>query len=55
MQTVIDWVLAHQLILSGLIVAVLDFIFAIIPTLQGNGILHSLYMLVKNITAKNDL
>jgi len=40
MSVIIAWVMAHQLILVGAIVAVMDLIFALVPSWESNGVLH---------------
>ncbi len=52
MQTVIDFVLGHQVVLAGMIVAILDLLFALIPGIKSNGILHAAYNFVKGIVSK---
>lgn len=47
MQAILDFITAHQAILAGFGVAVLDLIFALIPGVQSNGFLHWLYNLLK--------
>jgi len=49
MQSIIDFILAHQAIFAALVVAVLDFVFAVSPSLSGNGILHSVYVFFQNL------
>lgn len=50
-QSAVAWVTAHQAIIFMLIVAVLDFIFALNPKWESNGALHFLYVLAKGKTA----
>lgn len=38
-----DWIIAHAALVTGLVVALLDFAFAISPGLEANGILHAIY------------
>jgi len=52
MQGVIDFILANQLVLAGLLVAVLDLLFALNSKWKSNGILHSLYVFAKGIIEK---
>ena len=42
--TVMAWVIEHQVIIGGLLVAVLDFIFSINPEWKANSILHAVYL-----------
>lgn len=44
-----NWLLAHQYVLAGAVVAVLDLVFALVPSLEGNGVLHALYLWVKKL------
>jgi hypothetical protein len=46
---VVNWLIAHQLVLGGFIIAILDFIFALKPDWESNGILHSIYIFIKNL------
>lgn len=43
MANMVQWVVAHQGLVAGLGVAVLDLIFALVPSVQSNGILHWAY------------
>lgn len=49
MQVVINWILAHSVILASLGVAVLDLLFALSPNLEANGILHAIYLQLKKL------
>ena len=42
-QSIINWMTTNQVLVGALIVAVLDFIFAINPNWKANGILHFIY------------
>lgn len=42
-----DWIIAHQAIVAGLVVAILDFGFAISPGLAANGLIHGIYNWLK--------
>lgn len=44
LQIVVSWIMAHQVLMAALAVAVLDFLFAIVPSLQSNGVLHAIYL-----------
>lgn len=48
-MSVINWFIEHQLILGGLIIAVLDLVMAISPNLESNGIFHAIYSFFKNL------
>ncbi len=52
MQSVIDFIMAHSVVMAGALVAILDFLFAIIPSIKGNGILDSIYKFLKNLVSK---
>lgn len=47
MQVIIDWILAHAVVLTILAVALLDFIFALVPSWESNGIVHFIYLWLK--------
>lgn len=49
MQAFIDFILNHQAVLGAIAIAVLDLAFALSPGLQGNGILHSIYVFFQNL------
>lgn len=40
MQAVLSWLMAHEAVLAGVVVAVVDLLFAISPASQSNGILQ---------------
>ena len=42
-QSVIAFLLAHRALEAGLVVAVLDLLFAVYPGVKANGILHFVY------------
>lgn len=44
MQAIISWLMAHQSVLYGARVALLDFLFAMVPSWKSNGLLHWLYL-----------
>ncbi len=54
MQSVIDFIMAHTVVMAGVLVGVLDFIFAMNKSLEANGILHSIYVFLKNLVTKKD-
>jgi hypothetical protein len=46
-MSVIQFFQEHQVVAVGLCIALLDFLFALNPKWESNGILHALYVLVK--------
>jgi hypothetical protein len=52
MQQVIQWVVGHQAIVGSLVVGILDFIFAIIPSIDSNGVLHFIYLQAKKLVGQ---
>lgn len=42
-----DFILAHAAVLSALLVAIIDFGFAVSPGLASNGLLHGIYVWLK--------
>ncbi len=40
----VAWIVAHQAVCSGLLVAVLDLVFAVSPAASGSGLLHQAYV-----------
>lgn len=42
-----SWVVAHQGAVAALAVAVIDLLFAINPSLSGNGILHQILVIAQ--------
>lgn len=48
------WILEHQVVVVGAVVAMLDLVFALVPRLSGNGILHQLYVWLKKLIPKKD-
>ena len=53
MQHIIDFILANKVILAALAVAILDLAFALNQKLDGNGILHQIYLTAKKIAGKD--
>ena len=43
MAGIIQWIIANQALCAGVAVAVIDLIWALVPSLKSNGILHSVY------------
>lgn len=52
MDSIIQFVTGHEVILAGLIVAVLDLVIALNPKAESNGLLHGIYVFCKNIVSK---
>ena len=52
MQAIIQWVVAHQAVVAGLVVGILDFVFAVSPSLAANGILHQVYLWIASLAGK---
>ena len=52
MDSVIQFVTGHEVIVATLIVAILDFVIALNPKAESNGLLHGLYVFCKNIMSK---
>lgn len=51
MSNIVDFVLAHEAVLAGLGVAVLDLVFALNPNASSNGVLHWVFVF---LTGKKD-
>jgi len=49
MQSIIDFVLAHKVAMASVGVAVLDFVFALMPSWQSNGVIHWVYLTLKGL------
>lgn len=50
MQALLSWVLAHEAVLSGLAVGILDLVFALNPNANApDGALHMLYLWLKKL------
>lgn len=54
MQTFFDWIVGHQVVLAGVVVAVFDFIFALKKDWESNGILHFFYVGAKKLAGASD-
>ncbi len=46
---VIQWVMSHQAVVAGLIVGLLDLVFALKPNWAANGIVHWIYLQAKKM------
>lgn len=53
MDALWSFVLAHSVVLASLGVAILDFAIALFPGLDGNGLLHQLYLWLKSLAGKS--
>lgn len=51
MQAVIQFVLAHEVVLAAVGVAVLDLLFALNPAIKANGLLHWIYGVLVGVKA----
>lgn len=49
LNQILEFLVAHQVVSTGLIIAIMDFIFAINKNLESNGLLHGLYLFVKGL------
>jgi hypothetical protein len=47
MQDVMAFLTSHQGLVTGVVVAVLDLVFALSPKAAGNGLLHQVYVWIK--------
>lgn len=52
MEAFIAWMTAHSAVMAGAIVGVLDLLFALVPALAANGILHQVYLWLKSLVSK---
>ncbi len=42
-----DFIVAHSALVAALVVALADFVFALAPGIDSNGIVHAIYLWVK--------
>lgn len=49
METIITWFMAHQVVMGAAVIGALDFVFAIVPSWESNGILHFIYVQAKKL------
>lgn len=49
MQDVIVFLQAHLAVFAALAVALLDLVFALIPGIESNGIVHMIYLWIKGL------
>ncbi len=52
MDVILQWIVAHQGVVAGLGVGIFDFVFAVSPKLESNGIIHAFYLWVKGLVVK---
>lgn len=53
MQNIISWLLSHEVVLGGGVVAVLDFVFAMKSSWASNGVLHFVYVQAKKFAGQD--
>ena len=49
MSVIIAWIAAHEVLLAGAVVGILDLVFALVPSWQSNGLLHWVYVMLKKM------
>ncbi len=47
-MNIVNWFLAHRVVLGGAVVAFIDFVWAVAPNLKSSGIIHAVYDFIKN-------
>lgn len=52
MQAIISFVMSHELVVASAVIGVIDLIMALVPKLESNGVLHFIYLSLKNVVAK---
>lgn len=52
MQALIDWIVAHQAVVSGAVVGILDLVFALVPSWASQGLLHFVYLQLAKLAGK---
>jgi hypothetical protein len=55
MDSVIQFVVSHEVIVAGAVVGILDLVIALNPKAESNGVLHGIYIFCKNIVSKKAL
>lgn len=45
----INWLISHQGILAGVVVSILDLVFALRPDWESSGVLHWIYLQLKKL------
>lgn len=48
------WIVAHQGVVVGFAVGLLDLIIALMPQVESNGVFHTVYLWVKGLAKKPD-
>lgn len=51
MQSIIAFILAHQVIFAAIVVDALNFVIAFIPGIEANSIFHMVYLWLKGIAS----
>lgn len=41
---ILTWISAHQVLVNGAIITILDLLFALNPSTEANGVLHWIYL-----------
>lgn len=52
MQDVINFITSHSALMAAMMVAIMDFVMALVPSWESNGIFHSIYIFFKNLVSK---
>jgi hypothetical protein len=52
MLAIYQWIMGHEALMAGAAVGILDFLFAISPGIESNGILHWIWTTAKSIVGK---
>lgn len=55
MDSVIQFVTGHEVIVASAVVGILDLVIALNPKAESNGLLHGIYLFCKNIMSKKAL
>lgn len=53
MQAIISWVMGHEAIVAGFVVASADLVIALVPSVESNGVFHMVYLWVKGFAGKS--
>lgn len=51
-MAIVNWLVGHQGVVATVVVALIDLAIALSPSLQGNGILHQVWVLAKSRQTK---
>lgn len=49
MSAIIAFIVSHSAIVAGLVVALLDLVIALIPSIESNGVFHAIYLYLKGL------